>query len=71
MLCVLVAVAALHIVSARMCSNEMIPMLIERRQVNDQVFSSTRGCACSDKYSTYLVDDRRCVNDQELLNCNL
>jgi hemin uptake protein HemP len=53
----------------------LVPVSIERQLGNDTVhFSSARGvisesCDTDDK-DTYLVDDRRCVSNQELLNGN-
>ena len=51
----------------------VVPVLVERQLGNDTVhFSSARSvisCNTDDKV-TYLVDDRRCVSNEELLNGN-
>ncbi len=53
----------------------VVPVLVERQLGNDTVHFSSESarnimsCDTDDKV-TYLVDDRRCVSNQELLNGN-
>ena len=53
--------------------DELAPVLVERQLGNDTVyFSSARNIiSCNfDGKVTYLVDDKKCVSNQELLNGN-
>ena len=54
--------------------DELIPLLVERQLGNDTVYFSsahTNVISCNTDYKvTYLVDDKKCVSNQELLNGN-
>lgn len=55
------------------CIDQLVAVLVERQLGNDTVhFSSAHNvisCNTDDKV-TYLVDDKKCVSNQELLNGN-
>ena len=55
------------------CTDELVPVIVNRQLGNDTVhFSSahnTISCNTDDKV-TYLVDEKKCVSNQELLNGN-
>ena len=48
---------------------ETAPVGVTRRLSGDIVFSNyNMHSACSVTYTTYLVEERQCVSDQDLLN---
>lgn len=61
----------ISLVSSITCINEQVPLMIERQLRNDTVYFSSGCNSCTvDGKVTYLVDDKKCVSNQELLNGN-
>ena len=56
--------------STNPCSEENInePVRVSRRLDGDYVWSESESNPCSCTNLTYLVDERQCVNNQDLLN---
>ena len=58
-----------HTVSVLVSAEEMVPSFIQRQLTGDMVYfqsGSSNGCTFGDKV-TYLVGDKLCVSNQELL----
>ena len=62
----------ISLVSSIVCiDDELVPLMVERQLRNDTVYFSSRHNSCiADGKVTYLVDDMKCVSNQELLNGN-
>ena len=70
---VLKAIVFVYIVSTSvwMCTEEIVPARVSRRLTGDAAFSESDSCTCINEGNlTYLVEERQCVKNQDLLNGN-
>lgn len=68
---VLVYIAS-SLVNMNPCTEEIVPAIVSRRPTGDFVnYLEPKGCDCTNEDNlTYLVDERQCVNNQDLLDGN-
>ena len=66
------AIIFISLVSTIVCIDELVPVSIERQLRRDIVyFKSGRNESCNiDDKATYLVEEKKCVSNQKLLNGN-